>query len=57
VERLFQGPIADALTHGGQIAMMRRLAQTPMRGENYYVADVTTGITGPDQPAPKKEFG
>ncbi|HZJ46793.1 MAG TPA: hypothetical protein VFD63_23655 [Pyrinomonadaceae bacterium] len=57
VERLFQGPIADALTHVGQIAMMRRLARTPMRGENYYVADVTAGITGPDQPAPKKEFG
>lgn len=57
VERLFQGPIADPLTHVGQIAMMRRLAQTPMRGENYYVADVITGITGPDQPAPKKEFG
>jgi len=57
VERLFQGPIADALTHVGQIAMMRRLARTPMRGENYYGADVITGITGPDQPAPKKEFG
>jgi len=56
-ERLFQGPIADALTHVGQIAMMRRLAETPMRGENYYVADITTGITGPNQPAPKQEFG
>src|SRR5205085_7462652 len=35
VERLFQGPIADALTHIGQIAMLRRLAGTPVRGENY----------------------
>jgi hypothetical protein len=57
VERLFQGPIADALTHVGQIAMMRRLADTPMRGENYYVAEITTGLTGPDQPPPRREFG
>jgi len=56
-ERLFQGPIADALTHVGQIAMLRRLAETPMHGENYYVAEITTGITGPDQPTPKQEFG
>src|SRR5258708_7011573 len=26
VEKLFQGPIADALTHVGQIAILRRLA-------------------------------
>ena len=57
VERLFQGPIADALTHVGQIAMMRRLAAAPMRGENYYLADITTGLTGANQPAPKREFG
>ena len=38
MERLFQGPIADALTHVGQIAMMRRMAGLPMRGENYFVA-------------------
>ena len=57
VERLFQGPIADALTHVGQIAMMRRLAEQPMRGENYYVAEITSGITGPQQPRPKQEFG
>jgi len=25
-EKLFQGPIADALTHVGQIAMLRRMA-------------------------------
>src|SRR5206468_6660725 len=34
-ERLFQGPIADALTHTGQLAMLRRIAGAPMRGENY----------------------
>lgn len=56
-ERLFQGPVADALTHVGQIAMMRRLADTPMRGENYYVADISTGVTGAHQPPPRQEFG
>jgi hypothetical protein len=34
-ERLFQGPVADALTHVGQIAMLRRIAGAPMKGENY----------------------
>ncbi len=35
-ERLFQGPIADALTHVGQLAMLRRLSGSPTRGENFY---------------------
>lgn len=56
MEKLFQGPIADALTHVGQIAMMRRLAGTPMRGENYYVAVVQAGRVGADQDPPAKEF-
>jgi hypothetical protein len=56
VEKLFQGPIADALTHVGQIAMLRRLAGTPISGENYYVADVATGRVGPEQAAPTREF-
>ena len=55
-ERLFQGPVADALTHLGQIALLRRLAGAPIRGENYYVAEIVTGAVGPDQPAPRKEF-
>lgn len=55
-EKLFQGPIADALSHVGQIAMLRRIAGGPIRGENYYVADVATGRVGPEQAAPKKEF-
>jgi hypothetical protein len=56
VERIFQGPIADALTHVGQIAMLRRLAGTPMKGENYYKAEITAGRVGPDQAEPKREF-
>lgn len=53
---LFSGPIADALTHIGQIAMMRRLAGVPMRGENYFAADVVEGRVGREQTPPKREF-
>lgn len=55
-ERLFQGPVADALTHVGQLAMMRRLARAPMRGQNYSRADIVAGRVGLDQVAPKREF-
>lgn len=55
-EELFQGPIADALTHVGQIALLRRLAQAPVRGENYARADIKAGRTGPGQAAPRREF-
>lgn len=56
VNRLFQGPIADALTHTGQIAMLRRLAGCPIAGENYYIADIAVGRTGTAQAAPRKSF-
>lgn len=56
VERLFQGPVADALTHTGQLAMLRRMAGCPMRGENYFRAQISTGRVGLDQPAPVQEF-
>ncbi len=55
-EKLFQGPIADALTHTGQINMLRRMAGCPIRGENYYRAEVAAGHVGRDQAAPKREF-
>jgi hypothetical protein len=55
-EKLFQGPVADALTHVGQIAMLRRMAGAPMKGENYFVAEITSGRVGPDQAPPRKEF-
>jgi hypothetical protein len=55
-ERLFQGPVADALTHVGQIAMLRRMAGCPMSGENYFVARIETGRAGADQAAPVTEF-
>ena len=55
-EKLFQGPVADALTHVGQIAMLRRIAGGPMKGENYYVAEIEAGRVGADQSAPRREF-
>jgi hypothetical protein len=55
-ERLFQGPIADALTHVGQIAMLRRLAGHQIRGENYAMATIERGRVGLEQATPKREF-
>ncbi len=56
VEKLFQGPIADALTHVGQIAILRRMADAPVRAENYFRAEIVVGRVGPDQAAPRREF-
>ena len=55
-EKLFQGPVADALSHVGQLAMLRRLAGCAIKSENYFVAEVAAGRVGPDQAAPRKEF-
>lgn len=56
--RMFQGPVADALTHTGQLAMLRRLSGYPMKGESYNRADIVIGRVGSDQtPAdPRYEF-
>jgi hypothetical protein len=55
-EKLFQGPIADALTHVGQIAMLRRMAGVPAKSENYFAAEITVGRVGDDQVPPKRVF-
>jgi hypothetical protein len=55
-EKLFQGPVADALSHVGQIALLRRLAGAPIRGENYFAAEIATGRVGAEQAAPRREF-
>jgi hypothetical protein len=55
-EKLFQGAIADALTHTGQINLLRRMAGCPIRGENYYRAEIAAGRVGQDQAPPKREF-
>jgi hypothetical protein len=54
--QLFQGPLADALNHIGQLAMLRRLAGDPIKAENYFKADIAAGRVGQDQPPPKREF-
>jgi len=55
-ERLFQGPLADALTHVGQLAMLRRLAGAKIKGENYSRAEIVAGRVGAEQTAPRREF-
>jgi hypothetical protein len=55
-EKLFQGPVADALTHTGQLAMLRRMAGCPMRGENYFRAEIVAGRVGEEQTPPAREF-
>jgi len=55
-ERLFQGAVADALTHVGQLAMLRRLAGAPIKGENYSRAEIVAGRVGAEQTAARREF-
>ncbi len=56
LEKLFQGPVADALTHTGQLAMLRRIAGSAVRGENYFKADIAAGRVGALQSAARREF-
>lgn len=55
-ERIFQGAIADALAHIGQLAMLRRLAGAKMKSENYSRADIVAGRVGAEQTPPRREF-
>jgi hypothetical protein len=55
-EKVFQGPIADALTHVGQLATLRRLAGSGIRGENYFRAEISVGRVGIDQAPAVREF-
>lgn len=51
-ERLLQGPLADAMTHAGQLTMLRRLAASPVPPENFFLAAVSAENVGPEQPLP-----
>lgn len=53
---IFQGPIADALTHVGQLAMLRRMFGAPITGENYFKAEIVAGRVGPEQAKARVEF-
>jgi hypothetical protein len=56
VEGLMQAPVADSLHHVGQIAMLRRLAGSPVKGENYFKAEIAAGRVGLEQSTPRREF-
>jgi hypothetical protein len=56
LEKLFQGPVADALTHVGQINLLRRMFDAPVRGESYYRAEIEVGRVGAEQSANRVEF-
>ena len=51
-ERLLQGPLSDAMTHVGQLALLRRLAGSPVAPENFVMAEISTDNVGPDQKPP-----
>ena len=51
-EQLLQGPFSDAMTHIGQLSMLRRMADSPIPSENFLYADIKKGIIGPNQPKP-----
>ncbi len=51
-EQFLHGPLADAMTHAGQLAMLRRLAGSPVPSENFIHAGIDAGNVGADQPQP-----
>ena len=55
-EKLFQGAIADSLTHIGQLAILRRLSGARMKSENYSRADIVAGRVGQAQTPARREF-
>ena len=55
-QKLFQGPVADSLTHIGQIAILRRIANCPVKAENYHKSEIVVGRVGAEQAAPRREF-
>ncbi len=54
--KLLQGPLSDAMTHAGQVAMLRRMAGLPVRGQNFAAADIRPGHVGADQSEPRRPF-
>lgn len=56
VEQIIQGPLADALTHVGQLALLRGMAGAPVRPESYARAEIVAGSVGLEQAAPRREF-
>jgi len=55
-EKIFQGAVADSLTHIGQINMLRGMFGSPVKGENYYRSEIAVGRVGFDQAPARREF-
>lgn len=55
-EKIFQGAVADSLTHIGQINLLRRMFDSPIKGESYYRAEIEIGRVGENQSANRVEF-
>jgi hypothetical protein len=53
-EQFLQGPFADAMTHAGQLAILRRLAGSPVPPENFIFAEIKVTNLSPDQPLPAR---
>src|SRR5262245_55035640 len=51
-EQFLQGPLSDAMTHAGQLALLRRLAGSPVASENFIFADIRPGNISAAQPDP-----
>lgn len=51
-----QGPLSDAMTHVGQIAMLRRMFGNPISGQNFMAAEIKAGNLGTEQPEPRQPF-
>ncbi|HUR96717.1 MAG TPA: hypothetical protein VMZ26_01490 [Pyrinomonadaceae bacterium] len=51
-EQLLQGQFSDAMTHVGQLAMLRRLHGDPVRSENFIHAAISPENLSIDQPDP-----
>lgn len=51
-EQMLHGPLADAMTHAGQLALLRRLHSVPVASENFIFARISPANVSPDQPLP-----
>ena len=51
-DQLLQGPFSDAMTHAGQLALLRRLAGSPVASENFLFADISIDRLEATQPTP-----
>jgi len=54
--QIIQGPLADALTHIGQLSTLRRLSGAPVYSENYMLADIQSGRVGATQTISEHQF-